>query len=89
MIMTEVHQAITAHLQKQHALLRRFAELEQERERYIEEAVTLCQNGLPFTVENINEVTKKINELAKQGAVPVRKYVTAEMVKEYVERSKK
>jgi hypothetical protein len=88
-IMTEVHQAITAHLQKQHAILKRFSELEQERERYIEEAVTLCQNGQSFTVDKINAVTKKINELAKQGAVPVRKYVTVEMVKEYVERSKK
>jgi hypothetical protein len=87
--MSEVHQAITAHLQKQHSILKQFAELEQERERYIEEAVMLCQNGQPFTVEKINAVTKKMNELAKQGVVPTRKYVTAEMVKEYVERIKK
>jgi hypothetical protein len=84
--MSEVHQAITAHLQKQHAILKQFAELEQERERYIDEAVKRCQNGQPFTVEKINAVTKKMNELANQGVVPARKYVTVEMVKEYVER---
>jgi hypothetical protein len=84
--MSEVHEAITAHIQKQHAVIKRFVQLEAERERYIDEAVMLCQKGLPFTVEKINEVTKEMNELAKHGVVPQRKYVTAEMVKEYAER---
>ncbi|PDM40851.1 MULTISPECIES: YpbS family protein [unclassified Geobacillus] len=84
--MSEVHEAITAHIQKQHAVIKRFAQLEAERERYIDEAVALCQNGLPFTVTKINEITKEMNELAKHGAMPQRKYVTVEMVKEYVER---
>jgi galactokinase len=85
-LMSEVHEAITAHIQKQHAAIKRFVQLEAERERYIDEAVALCQNGLPFTVTKINEVTKEMNELAKHGAMPQRKYVTVEMVKEYVER---
>ena len=84
--MSEVHQAITAHIQKQHAIIKRFVQLEAERERYIDEAVVLCQNGQPFTVEKINEATKQINELAKNGVVPQRKYVTVEMVKDYAER---
>lgn len=84
--MSEVHEAITAHIQKQHAVIKRFVQLEAERERYIDEAVALCQNGLPFTVTKINEVTKEMNELAKHGVVPQRKYVTVEMVKEYTER---
>ncbi|WP_027409180.1 YpbS family protein [Anoxybacteroides tepidamans] len=87
--MSEVHQAITAHSNKQHALVKQFLQLDAKRERYIEEAVHHCQNGQPFTVENINEVTKQINELARQGIVPQRKYVTVDMVKEYVERLKK
>jgi Protein of unknown function (DUF2533) len=85
-LMSEVHEAITAHIQKQHAVIKRFVQLEAERERYIDEAVALCQNGLPFTVTKINEITKEMNELAKHGGMPQRKYVTVEMVKEYVER---
>ncbi|KIQ94328.1 hypothetical protein LH47_01603 [Anoxybacillus thermarum] len=85
-MMNEVHQAITAHSQKQHALVRAFIELDAKREAYIEEAVSLCQRGEPFSVQNINEVTKQINELAKSGIVPQRKYVTVDMVKEYVQK---
>lgn len=84
--MSEVHHAITAHSKKQHALIRQFLQLDAQRERYIEEAVSLCQSGQPFTVDLINAVTKQINELAKQGIVPQRTYVTSDMVKEYVHR---
>ncbi|GMB08308.1 uncharacterized protein DUF2533 [Thermolongibacillus altinsuensis] len=86
--MSEVHHAITAHSKKQHAIVKRFIELDQKREMYIEEAVSLCQNGKPFSVERINEVTKLINELSKTGIVPQRKYVTIEMVQQYVKKLK-
>jgi hypothetical protein len=86
--MSEVHHAITAHSKKQHAIVKTFIELDQKREAYIEEAVSLCQNGQPFSVERINEVTKQINELAKNGIVPQRKYVTIEMVQQYVKKLK-
>lgn len=85
-MMSEVHQAITAHSQKQHALIRAFAQLDAKREAYIEEAVALCQRGEPFSVHNINEVTKQMNELAINGILPQRKYVTVDMVKEYVQK---
>lgn len=85
-MMSEVHQAITAHSQKQHALIRAFAQLDAKREAYIEEAVALCQRGEPFSVHNINEVTKQMNELARNGILPQRKYVTVDMVKEYVQK---
>lgn len=49
--MTEVHQAITAHSQKQHALVRAFVELNTKRETYIEEAIALCQRGESFSVQ--------------------------------------
>ncbi|MGG3822130.1 YpbS family protein [Geobacillus thermodenitrificans] len=84
--MSEVHQAITVHVQKQHAILKKFAMLDAERERHIEEAVERCRRGESFTVELINEVTKQMNELAKGGLVPTRRYVTPEMVREYVSR---
>lgn len=85
-MMSEVHQAITAHSQKQHALIRAFAQLDAKREAYIEEAVALCQRGEPFSVHNINEVTKQMNELDRNGILPQRKYVTVDMVKEYVQK---
>ncbi|MFC0297227.1 YpbS family protein [Geobacillus jurassicus] len=84
--MSEVHHAITAHVQKQHVMLKRFAALDAERERHIAEAVERCRRGEPFTVDGINEVTKQMNELAKSGLVPARRYVTPEMVHEYVSR---
>lgn len=87
--MAEVHKAITAHSQKQHEIVTTFLRLEAQREAAIEAAVALCTNGKPFSTEGINGVTQQINELAgKYGIVPTRKYVTPEMVEEYVNRLK-
>ncbi|MGG3737887.1 YpbS family protein [Aeribacillus pallidus] len=86
--MSEVHFAITKHSQRQHEQIKKFLSLNAKREEYIEEAVQLCQNGQPFSVDKINAVTDEINELAKQGIIPTRKRVTEEMVREYVERLK-
>ncbi|UOY93414.1 YpbS family protein [Ectobacillus sp. JY-23] len=82
----EVHKAITAHSKKQQAAVSEFLQLEARREAAIETAVMLCRNNQPFSVDAINAVTKEINMFAKDGVVPERKYVTLEMVKEYVER---
>jgi hypothetical protein len=79
-----VHKEISAHVEKANKRITEFLALDQKREFYIEEAVELCKQRKPFSTENINEVTKQINELAKQGIVPARKYVTIDMVKEYV-----
>ncbi|WP_028402756.1 YpbS family protein [Ectobacillus panaciterrae] len=85
----EVHKAITAHSKKQQAAVVEFLKLETQREAAIEAAVALCQNGQPFSVDAINAVTREINAFAKDGVVPERKYVTPEMVQEYVNRLKK
>ncbi|WP_110112309.1 DUF2533 family protein [Bacillus sp. CGMCC 1.16541] len=81
-----VHKEISAHSQKQHQLVKTFSELDMLRERYIEEAITNCQNKDAFTTERINAVTTQINELAKNGIVPARKLVTPSMIEEYVAR---
>ncbi|MFC3884100.1 YpbS family protein [Bacillus songklensis] len=83
-----VHKAISEHSNRQHQRIKQFAQLDSLREMYIEEAVSRCRQGQSFSVEQINEVTKQINELARQGIVPTRKMVTPEMVQEYVERQK-
>lgn len=84
-----VHHAISNHSENQHYIVKRFTELEQQREAYIEEAVQKCKKGEPFSTNEINAVTKEMNELGKKGIVtslPVRKQVTVEMVKEYVDK---
>lgn len=82
--MSEVHKAISAHSNKQHAHVATFLQLDAMRETFIEEALRLCQDNQPFTVDKINEVTKQINTLASEnGYIPTRKIVTKEMVMEY------
>jgi len=82
-----VHKAISEHSRKQNQVVMNFLQLEQQREAYIEEAIVLCRKKQPFTTEKINEVTKRINELARKGIAPQRQLVTKEMVEEFVSRS--
>jgi hypothetical protein len=82
-----VHKAITEHVNKQNQKINDFLLLDQQREVFIEEALELCKQGKNFTTDNINEVTMKINDLAKKGIIPTRKLVTIDMVKEYAMRS--
>lgn len=82
-----VHKAITKHVNKQNQKINDFLLLDQQREVFIEEALELCKQGKNFTTDNINEVTMKINDLAKKGIIPTRKLVTIDMVKEYAMRS--
>ncbi|MCY9190598.1 DUF2533 family protein, partial [Bacillus mojavensis] len=72
---------------KQHENIKTFMQLEHLREMAIEEAVAKCKNDEPFSTDAINEVTEKMNQLAKKGIVPTRRLVSKEMVKEYVSRT--
>lgn len=82
----EVHKAITAHSRKQHEIVKKFLQLDAQREAAIEAAIALASNGKHFSVDAINMVTKQINDLAKRGVAPQRKLVTTDMVMEYVGR---
>ncbi|MFD2679225.1 YpbS family protein [Bacillus seohaeanensis] len=84
-----VHKEISAHSTKQHQIAKQFWALDQQRELYIEEAVSLCKEGKEFTTDSINLISKRINELAKNGVAPTRKFVTPEMVHEYVQKLEK
>lgn len=84
-----VHHAISKHSENQHYIVKRFTELDQLREAYIEEAIEKCKNNQRFSTEKINSTTKEMNELCNKGVVtslPMRKLVTVDMVKEYVEK---
>lgn len=82
-----VHKDLAKHAEKQNTLYREFLQLDQLREAYIEEAVELCKAGKDFSVDNINMVTKQMNQINLR-IVPHRKLVTTEMIKEYVEKIK-
>lgn len=45
-----VHKAISQHVGNQNETITQFIALDEKRENYIEEAVTLCKQGLPFTM---------------------------------------
>jgi hypothetical protein len=78
-----VHEAISKHSNKQHMHIVRFTELDEQREKAIDDCVALCKSGQPFSVEPINRITAAIIEHARNGISPLRKYVTEEMVRQY------
>lgn len=81
-----VHRAITAHANRQHRIVRSFIALDEQREEAIERAIAQAKRGEEVSVSEINEITAKMNELAKQGIVPRRKFVTVDMVLDYVNK---
>lgn len=81
-----VHKDITKHVNKINQRITEFLQLDQQRESLIAEAIELCEQGKDFSTDQINDVTNRINEIAKQGNVPARKNVTPAMVREYVEK---
>lgn len=83
-----VHTAITAHSRKQHDHIEAFLHLDLLREQAIEQALQKCLQNKPFGMEEINQISRKINEHALGGISPTRKLVTAEMIEEYAARSK-
>ncbi|AZB43277.1 DUF2533 family protein [Bacillus sp. FJAT-42376] len=84
--MEEVHKAISRHSQGQHDEVQAFIRLDGEREQKIEEAILKCREREPFSVAEINEITGKMNSLAGKVNLPMRKTVTEEMVREFVEK---
>lgn len=84
-----VHKALTKHVNGLSQLIKEFAVLDEQRELFIEEACSLCNDGKPFTTDKINEVTERMNQLSRKiENLPERKYVTAQMIAEFVQRSK-
>ncbi|WP_028552586.1 YpbS family protein [Paenibacillus sp. UNC451MF] len=82
-----VHEAISTHTRKMHSHLEQFQILDEQREAAIERALTLCAAEQPFSIDEINACTARINEHAKHGISPTRPYVTEDMVRDFVKRS--
>jgi hypothetical protein len=80
-----VHKELAKHAEKQNKLYQVFLELDQKREIYIEEAIQLCKKGEAFSTDKINRVTDQINKMNLRF-IPIRKFVSEDMVKEYVKK---
>ncbi|MDP4551544.1 DUF2533 family protein [Alkalihalobacillus macyae] len=81
-----VHKGISDQLRRKNREISLFIQLDKEREAAITAAVDRCEANEPFTTERINELSSQINELAKQGSIPTRTYVTNAMIEEYVQK---
>jgi hypothetical protein len=77
-----VHHAITAHSAKQAEYITLYRKLDAMREVKIEKAIEQCKNGEEICIEEINQITQQINQLAQRHHLPPRKFVTVEMVQE-------
>lgn len=82
----DVREAITAHTRAMHAHLEQFVKLDTMREEAIDQAVSLCKAGQPFSADEINRITALINEHAKHGISPTRRYVDESMIQQYVQK---
>ncbi len=80
-----VHKDLIKHAKNQNQSYQEFQALDELREKYIEEAIELCKQGKPFTTDKINEVTNKMNKINLR-IISLRKNVTVDMVREYVEK---
>jgi hypothetical protein len=78
-----VHKDLINHAKNQNQSYQEFQALDELREKYIEEAIELCKQGKPFTTDKINGVTNRMNRINLR-IISLRKNVTVEMVKEYV-----
>jgi hypothetical protein len=83
-----VHTAITAHSKKQHDHIEAFLQLDQLREQAIDQALQQCIKNESFSIAEINQISRQINEHALKGISPVRKLVTEQMIQEYADRTK-
>ena len=82
-----VHKALSKHVNGLSLMISEFASLDQIREQLIEEACILCKAGQAFSTDKINEVTKEMNQISmKIENLPERKYVSVQMIQEYVNR---
>ncbi|MEH7113588.1 DUF2533 family protein [Neobacillus niacini] len=82
-----VHKDLMKHAENQNKSYQQFLAWDQQREQFIEEAIELCKQGKPFSTDKINEVTNKMNKINLR-IIPIKKNVTVEMVKEYVNSNK-
>ncbi|QGQ96312.1 DUF2533 family protein [Paenibacillus psychroresistens] len=83
-----VHTAITAHSKKQHDHIEAFLQLDQLREQAIDQALQQCIKKESFSITEINQISRQINEHALKGISPVRKLVTEQMIQDYADRTK-
>ncbi|WP_377887415.1 DUF2533 family protein [Alkalihalobacillus sp. R86527] len=81
-----VHKDISSQLGRKNREINLFIQLDKEREAAIAKAVEHSHADETYSLDRVNELTSQINELAKQGSIPTRSYVTNAMIEEYVQK---
>jgi hypothetical protein len=82
-----VHLEISKKVQEKLNIVETYRKLDEKRELYITEALEKEKSGGDFNVDKINQVTEEINQFAAIHHLPVRKFVTKQMIKEYLYQS--
>ncbi|OZM57466.1 hypothetical protein CIB95_08410 [Lottiidibacillus patelloidae] len=85
-----VHKAISTHSKNQAKMVKTFQQMDELREEAINTMLTLAKNNEPFSLEEVNNISKKMNEYRKQVnfELPERKLVTKEMVFQFLSKEK-
>lgn len=79
-----VHLEISKKVQEKLNIVETYRKLDEKREYFITEALEKEKKTGDASVEKINKITEEINQFAAIHHLPVRKYVTKQMIKEYL-----
>jgi hypothetical protein len=77
-----VHHAITEHSSRQAEYILLYRKLDAMREARIDLAMEQCRQGNEINVNDINDVTQQINQLADRHHLPPRRHVTVDMIRQ-------
>jgi hypothetical protein len=85
-----VHKAISTHSKNQANMVKTFQQMDEMRELAIDKVFSLAKNDEPFSLEEVNKISKEMNEYRKQVnfELPERKIVTKEMVLQFLSKNK-
>ncbi|WP_096201333.1 DUF2533 family protein [Bacillus sp. FJAT-45350] len=82
-----VHLQIASQINKHLDGQKEFRRLDMMREEAIARTIAEAKKVSDFSVQEINQITNEMNQLAKKFSFPVRKNVTKEMVIDYTKNS--
>ncbi|WP_100372222.1 DUF2533 family protein [Bacillus sp. FJAT-45037] len=85
--MTNVHAQISEQVKNHRQAQKEFLALDAKREQAIDRVLKEAKKGLHISVQEINSITKEMNEIASTFYFPPRKEVTHDMILDYLHRS--
>lgn len=83
-----VHLKIAEQVTNHRRAQKEFLALDEKREAAIDRVVEDAKKGLHISLNEVNAITKEMNQIAQDFYFPPRKEVTTDMVREYINKSK-